>query len=337
MEEDHLKRWKALVERAQEALRREGDAGGGEELTSLLDRLNGVQGAIQKISQGAISSQKLSEAVEESLSRILEDHPERRFPQLKALASRLEESEGRLQKRMQGLEASRVDPDLLLSRAEAMVQTRTEGLAERLEDRLDAIQAMVGSLPRVLPLGGRFDRLFARVEELESTLRGDLQGRLEGLESLHRNLADEALSHQSHLSEQLQARFDALEESLAEQAGLSRAWEERLEDLRREIAQQAEGLRSLEEGLQGLMTILADRRPERERVLRHLALDLRDILTRNSAESARTEEARARGSWFKRARPTAVTRPVDEEREYRLQCLLEQLESFLTEPPEPGS
>lgn len=335
MQEDSRKRWKELVERAREALARSGQEG-GDDLAALFERLHGVEGALHQMSQGTVSRQKLSEAVEASLLEILADPPEGMLPRLEELARRLEESEAEARRRVEELRSElELQPDQIVREISRQVDRQIETLTGRLEDRLEALQAMVGSLPRVLPLRGRMDRLQTRLEELEATLRGDLQKHLEGLETLGIRLETGRKNEATRQFEELQARLDAFEEALAELSCAQQSRDEKVEALRDGQGRLLEEVRATGDALRESASLPDRRASDREKVLRHLVLDLRDLLGRH-LELREPDEPRPalRRLWPGRSSPPPRPEPDQEEFRYRLECLLEQIESFIVEPPE---
>jgi len=106
-----------------EKLSQEAQAGGNDpsRQNAIVERMNAVSGALRKLSQGSVTRTTLSQAVRESLDRILSESKDSLFPDLarqsevdrglSLLEERLKEIEASLGRRLESLE-SRIDREL---------------------------------------------------------------------------------------------------------------------------------------------------------------------------------------------------------------------------------
>ncbi len=332
MDEQSLNQWKEIVDQAQEALRSEEGLKPGE-LNSILSRLQGVQSAINKMRQGSVTPKKLSDAVRDSLKDLLQSESGDLIPQLSELSAQLSEVESQFQNQIKQVqEAAENQHGLLSSQLLDAFEGKLAEVHRAVDDRLGAIQAMVGSLPRVLPLRDRIDKLSQRLEELEATIRGDIQAKFDQVQTQQSRQNHDQIQRENAQLEGMEVRFDVLDESLGEiscqfekpQADLEKVKKEishlrsENEDLRRELN---EKIRPPEEAILN-----------REQIMRHLVLDLRDLLSQSFVEEAAQDSHKPKNLWFKKKQKKQSGEGLNEDLKYKLQCLLEQIESFILKP-----
>jgi chromosome segregation ATPase len=261
-----------------EKLSQEAQAGGNDPTRqhAIVERMNAVSGALRKLSQGSVTRTTLSQAVRESLDRILSESKDSLFPDLarqsevdrglSLLEGRLKEIEASLGRRLESLE-SRIDRELgaaggqnggalhgvsrqILedeSRIEALERRLAESSARVTEEKAERDRLARVRFDELAEKGGELERKLAELEARTGELGGGVQAAVQSIRALEARLNGRL----DGVLRSLESR-DEVESGLREAEAKGRDLEPRLQagleevrgELRRkeEEARRAEGL-----------------------------------------------------------------------------------------------